>query len=104
MPGDAEVGGSSGHLHRIECRIHRGRVVRWPGRGCHHAFMNSTDIFFKIYYLFIYLFNLFLAASGLSCGMRDFHRGMRDLLLQRAGFSLVVHAGFLFSSCGTWAL
>ena len=27
--------------------------------------------FLKIYLLFIYLFYLFLAASGLSCGMRD---------------------------------
>ena len=41
----------------------------------------------------IYLFNLLLATSGLSCGTRD-------LLLQRTGFSPVVAAGFLFSSCG----
>ena len=38
---------------------------------------------------FIYLF-IYLAASGLSCGMQDLCCGMRDLLLRRLGFSLVV--------------
>ena len=40
--------------------------------------------------LFIYLF---MAASGLSCGMWDLCCGMRDVSLRRAGFS----------SCGAWA-
>ena len=40
------------------------------------------------FYLFIYV-----AASGLSCSMRDLCCGMRGLSLQRAGSSLW-HAGF----------
>ena len=44
--------------------------------------------FFFDFYLFIYL-----AASGLSCGMWDLHCGMQDLSLRQAGFSLQ-HAGF----------
>ena len=42
--------------------------------------------FFKIDLLFIYLFYLFLAASGLSCGTQY-------LSLRRTGFSLVVACG-----------
>ena len=56
----------------------------------------------------IYLFNLFLAVSGLSCITRDLCRGMRDLLLQcmgsllqRAGFSLVEACEL--GSCSTQA-
>ena len=50
----------------------------------------SEVSFFLI--LFIYLF-LFLAASGLCCGMQD-------LSLRRTGFSLVVARGLQ----GVWAL
>ena len=42
--------------------------------------------------MFIYLF-IYLAAMGLSRGMRDFHCGMLDLLLWRA----------FLSTCGTQA-
>ena len=37
-----------------------------------HCPMYFIVFFFsKIYYLFIYLFNLFLSVSGLSCGTQD---------------------------------
>ena len=51
---------------------------------------------------------IYLAASGLSCGMWDLSCGMWDLLLHCAGsslwcagFSLVVVSGL--SSCSAWA-
>ena len=47
-----------------------------------------------IYLLFTYLFSLFLAASGLSCGTRDPRWGRQDLSLRRVGSSLVVACGF----------
>ena len=50
-----------------------------------------------------FIYYLFLAVSGLSCGTQEFHWGMRDLSLRRAGFSLVVACSFLFSSCGARA-
>ena len=50
---------------------------------CFKAFFS-----FKI---FIYLFTL--AASGLSCGMRDICCGVQDLSLRHTG-SLSWHAGF----------
>ena len=60
-----------------------------------------------LFYLFIFYF---LAALGLSCGMRDLHCGMWDLLLQRVGsslwhrgFSLVVACGFSLPTCGAQA-
>ena len=57
----------------------------------------------KLWVIFLCFF-CFLAPSGLSCGTWD-------LLLQRAGFSLVVTCWFFsslaeargLSSCGTWA-
>ena len=64
--------------------------------------MTNYFIFYYLY-LFIYLFILFLAVLGLSCGMQDLCCGTRDLLLQCAGFSLVVACGFSLSSCGAWA-
>ena len=57
-------------------------------------------VFFKdlfIIYLFIYLF---MAASGFSCGTRDLRWGVRDLLLQRAVFIVVLG---LLSSYGVQA-
>ena len=58
--------------------------------------------FSKNIYLF-FIFLIFLADSGLSCGMRDLHWGIQDLPLRHAvsspwplgcGFSLVVACGF----------
>ena len=58
--------------------------------------------FFKIYVLFINLFNLFLAALGLSCGMQDLHCGAQaSLQLWCVGFCSLVVAHRLQS---TWAL
>ena len=53
-------------------------------------------------FIFIYLINLFLffAVSGLSCDTWDLRCGMWSLLLQHAGFSLVVVHGLQ----GAWAL
>ena len=48
-------------------------------QGSYNLLENFFSFFFFkglfIYYLFIYLFNLFLVASGLSCGMRDLRCG-----------------------------
>ena len=55
---------------------------------------SGLDFFFN---LFIYL-----AVSGLSCGMRDLRCGMQDLSLWHVGFFVAVHG--LLSSCGMWAL
>ena len=54
---------------------------------------HDKKVSFKTYLLFICLFYLFLAASGLSCGMWD-------LSFWRGSFSLVVTCGFQ----GAWAL
>ena len=48
----------------------------------------------------IYLFYLFLAASGLSCGTWDLHWGMWDLSLWCAGISLVVPRGICIEAYG----
>ena len=49
-------------------------------------------VFFKteVSFLFIYLFNVFLAASGLSCGTQDLRWGTCIFCWGRAVFSLVV--------------
>ena len=51
---------------------------------------------FNIYLFCLFIFFIFLAASGLSCGMQD-------LLFQCAGLSLVVACRFSLSNCGVWA-
>ena len=68
----------------------------------------GSALFLNFYLLFIY-FLYILAASGLSCSMRDPFVAARGIvLLQRAGsllwglgFALVVASGFSLSSCGT---
>ena len=53
---------------------------------------------FKKFYLFIFF--IFLAASGLSCGSRDLLLQRMGSSLQHAGFSLVEACRFSLSSCG----
>ena len=62
--------------------------------------MTDASFFLKTYYLFMYLFTLFLAASGLSCGMRDLSLWRTGSSLWCAGFTLVV----VHSLQGAWAL
>ena len=51
------------------------------------VFLPLQSLEFLVFFRFNFYLNLFLSASGLSCGMQD-------LSLGHAGFSLVVACGF----------
>ena len=61
--------------------------------------VNSTSSHYTIFFFL----NLFLAVSGLSCGMRALHCGAQAPRCSAQASIWLWYAGFLFSSCGVQA-
>ena len=69
-------------------------------RSTFFFFFNEPSFVWGHLFVLIFIIYLFLAASGLSCGMQDLHCGMWDFSLQHVGSSLQ-HTGFsLIVACG----